>query len=218
MILIDMKSIREKLNSNSGASILIALILFLVAAMVSAVVISAALSGAQAVYSDKTENEQDYLNVSSAARIIGKSIEGTTCTIVKTEVKSEDGTPTSSNINTTIEGTLGELLTDAANNPLEHSLVIAPQISGDAGAALARCTFVFSMKVVDDGTEKERYILEGKVKASGHDQVVYVYVAPESVNISPTQTTTDEDGISTETTTFTQTFGPATVNTMEQEL
>ena len=68
-----MNVIRKKLNSQSGATILMALLLFLVAVMVSAVIISAAVSSASALRTEH-EQQQSYLTVSSAAELVRDSL------------------------------------------------------------------------------------------------------------------------------------------------
>ena len=64
----------KKLRSERGASILMALVLLLLASMVSAVILTAATSAARRVRNDR-EAQQDYLTVSSAAEMIRDSIQ-----------------------------------------------------------------------------------------------------------------------------------------------
>lgn len=70
-----MKRLAQKLNCRRGASMLMALLLFLIAAMVSAVIITAAVSARSRVASDCAQ-QQTYLTVSSAAELLRDSIEG----------------------------------------------------------------------------------------------------------------------------------------------
>ena len=70
-----MKRLAQKLQDRRGASMLMALLLFLVAAMVSAVIIAAAVSARSRVASDRAQ-QQTYLTVSSAAELLRGSIEG----------------------------------------------------------------------------------------------------------------------------------------------
>ena len=69
-----MKRLAQKLNCRRGASMLMALLLFLIAAMVSAVIITAAVSARSRVASDRAQ-QQTYLTVSSAAELLRDSIE-----------------------------------------------------------------------------------------------------------------------------------------------
>lgn len=64
----------KKLRSERGASLLMALVLLLLASMVSAVILSAATSAAHRIRNDR-EAQQDYLTVSSAAEMIRDSIQ-----------------------------------------------------------------------------------------------------------------------------------------------
>lgn len=70
-----MKRLAQKLQDRRGASMLMALLLFLVAAMVSAVILAAAVSARSRVASDRAQ-QQTYLTVSSAAELLRGSIEG----------------------------------------------------------------------------------------------------------------------------------------------
>ncbi len=70
------KRIKRKLNSTNGASISFALFAFIVATVVSLVIISAALSNAIKLRQEK-ENEQAYLMAQSIANMISKQIVST---------------------------------------------------------------------------------------------------------------------------------------------
>ena len=65
----------KKLKNNSGATILMALLLILLATAVGAAVLTAAVSAARHLRSDR-EAQQNYLTVSSAAELIRDSIAG----------------------------------------------------------------------------------------------------------------------------------------------
>ncbi|MEA4971834.1 MAG: hypothetical protein VB119_01515 [Candidatus Metalachnospira sp.] len=71
-----MNRVKSKLKSQSGASILIALMLFLVCAMVGSVVLSSAAGNADKMRNRRSE-QQEYLSISSAARLIQNAIGGT---------------------------------------------------------------------------------------------------------------------------------------------
>ncbi len=87
-----MQAIRRKLNSQRGASMLMALLLMLVGIMVSAVIISAATSAAVNKRSEK-EQQQAYLAVSSAAELVRDDFQSVAgrYKLVTTLVKDEDG-------------------------------------------------------------------------------------------------------------------------------
>ena len=67
----------KKVKNNSGATILMALLLILLATAVGAAVLTAAVSAARHLRSDR-EAQQNYLTVSSAAELIRDSINGQT--------------------------------------------------------------------------------------------------------------------------------------------
>ena len=69
-----MKHILEKLKSRSGTSLLYALAVFVVATMVSAVILNSAVTANKRVHDDRSE-EQSYLALSSTARLIAKQLE-----------------------------------------------------------------------------------------------------------------------------------------------
>lgn len=69
-----MKRLREKLQSQSGTSILLALLMFLVCALVASSVLAAAASNAGRIRSGQVEH-QKYLTLSSAIRLICDEVE-----------------------------------------------------------------------------------------------------------------------------------------------
>ena len=88
----------KKVKNNSGATILMALLLILLATAVGAAVLTAAVSAARHLRSDR-EAQQNYLTVSSAAELIRDSINGQTyertLTVSRTANRDEQGTVTS---------------------------------------------------------------------------------------------------------------------------
>ena len=91
----------KKLKNNSGATILIALLLILLAMAVGAAILTAAVSAAHHMKSDR-EAQQNYLTVSSAAELIRDSIAGDkyerTMTETHTAVRDTDGNITGENV------------------------------------------------------------------------------------------------------------------------
>lgn len=67
------KKINQKLKSEKGASIFFGLLLFLVASMVSIVILDGAVTTVKRVESDRTA-EQNYLTCSSAAKLLRDEI------------------------------------------------------------------------------------------------------------------------------------------------
>ena len=84
-----MKRMKQKLNSQTGASITFALLLFLVCAVVGAAVLTAGSAAAGRI-SKTAEMDQRYYSVNSAAGLLIEKIEEETVTVVKT-VKTGSG-------------------------------------------------------------------------------------------------------------------------------
>ena len=88
----------KRLKNNSGATILMALLLILLATAVGAAVLTAAVSAARHLRSDR-EAQQNYLTVSSAAELIRDSINGQTYQRTLTEYYNrEDITDADGNV------------------------------------------------------------------------------------------------------------------------
>lgn len=109
-----MERIREKLKSQSGVSFLLALLAFLVAAMVSVTIVAAAVTTVKRVNSDR-ESQQDQLTLISAAQFVRDEMEETryiiTTTKTETTTKGVDGrveTSTSEREDRSAEGTFAE--------------------------------------------------------------------------------------------------------------
>ena len=123
-----MKAIEKKLNSQTGASITFALLLFLVCAVVGAAVLTAGTVVAGRM-SQTAEADQRYYSVNSAARSLAEAIENETVTVVKT-VTTEGGVE-STVYTCSIEG-------EAAPFAQNQSSVLAfPSIPAEAAYYLA---------------------------------------------------------------------------------
>ena len=68
-----MAQIKEKLNSNSGASMMLALALMLVCVFVSSIILTAAASGASR-NEERNAQQREYLAVSSAAEFLQENL------------------------------------------------------------------------------------------------------------------------------------------------
>lgn len=82
-----MNTMKKKLQSNSGVSILFALLLFLVVSMVSVTILSAAYSSVKRTHAVKVDT-QDILALDSASLIMKKNMDNVTYTVPK----QKDGT------------------------------------------------------------------------------------------------------------------------------
>ena len=89
-----MERIKKKIHSQSGASFLLALLAFLVAAVVSVVIVTAAVTNVKRIYSDR-EAQQDHLTLLSAAQLVRDEMEKTryiiTTTTTTTTTTGENG-------------------------------------------------------------------------------------------------------------------------------
>lgn len=77
-----MNTMKKKLQSNSGVSILFALLLFLVVSMVSVTILSAAYSSVKRTHAVKVDT-QDILALDSASLIMKKNMDNVTYTVPK---------------------------------------------------------------------------------------------------------------------------------------
>lgn len=118
----------KKLKNNSGATILMALLLILLAMAVGAAILTAAVSAAHHMRSDR-EAQQNYLTVSSAAELIRDSIAGDkyerTMTETHTAVRDTDGNITGENVSystnvTNPTGIMGAWLSACIENGSEN--------------------------------------------------------------------------------------------------
>lgn len=120
----------KKLKNNSGATILMALLLILLAMAVGAAILTAAVSAAHHMKSDR-EAQQNYLTVSSAAELIRDSIAGDSYERIMTETHTA---------HTDAEGHTTYTVSREAK-------VTAP--NGIMGAWLSAC--------IEDGEKKDKY-------------------------------------------------------------
>ena len=118
----------KKLKNNSGATILMALLLILLAMAVGAAILTAAVSAAHHMKSDR-EAQQNYLTVSSAAELIRDSIEGDKYTRTMTEThtaqKDADGNITGYTVTYSTDvksptGIMGQWLSACIENGSEN--------------------------------------------------------------------------------------------------
>lgn len=81
-----MRDMKEKINSQSGVSILFALLAFLLAAMISLTIVNTASSMMKRVYGQR-QQEQNRLTLTSAANLLKSEMEKTSYTVEKTDGK-----------------------------------------------------------------------------------------------------------------------------------
>lgn len=88
-----MRAIASKLKSRRGASMVIALLFFLMCVTVSAIILTAAETNAGRIKAGR-ETEDAYLAVSSAAKLLRESIGGSVYTVTEYSVSSDCGNHT----------------------------------------------------------------------------------------------------------------------------
>ncbi len=106
-------SIRHKLRDERGATILMALFAFMVAAMVAAVILAAATTSLRQVKQDQ-QNQQDLLVLQSVGKLIEKEVLGTTVKVADT-TSYENNVPkeTTRSVTTSSTGLFASQIRDA---------------------------------------------------------------------------------------------------------
>lgn len=201
--------VKRKLSSQRGASLLMALLYFLVAAMVGAVVLTAAVTNAGRVTRNKAD-QQTYLAVSSAVLLAQEDLKNATFTAVKTETKKVnqygvgEGEPTS----ITIELTGTKICTkDFVENVYNNTQLEPESLEFNSNGRLPTAEGGMSID------NKYNITIELHVKTDNPKAYSTTVTFPASVNTHVT--TSSENGengtkIFTTTTTTTVTWGTST--------
>lgn len=197
-----MRRITQKLHSRRGASLLYALLLFLVASMVSVVILTSAATAARRLHDDRAR-EQEYLSLSSAARLLKQAMETEkSVTIVETRVITygESGEVTGDTTAITYErsGALGSRLANAVDAVrVSGGADISATVHADtddglfpADATLA-CHMTLKHKDAVEG-DPVKYPIEGVVTLAGGEGTIYLSAALRDTVVSGTPNTTDE--------------------------
>ncbi|MGN1141648.1 MAG: hypothetical protein ACI4TF_10630 [Oliverpabstia sp.] len=192
-----MKKIKEKLHNNRGVSFLFALLAFMVAAMVSVTIITAAVSSIKRVYNDR-EEQQAHLTLTSAAQLIRDEMLDTTVKEVVT-IKNSGNSEENKTTETTSTGAFGVDMQDAVKyvdiNDLTYSSgskfikIEADSLNMDGVKA------TFTMQA--DAAEKYKVIFTLTLENS--EETIYL-----TMTGSPGQTTTStstDQGVQTTTNT-----------------
>lgn len=96
--------IKKKLHSESGASFLLALVVFLVASMVAVTIVAASMTALKRVHSDR-EAEQKRLALTSAAQFVRDEMINTKC--IKKTVVTDNGSEVSTDYSFSHNGSFG---------------------------------------------------------------------------------------------------------------
>ena len=116
-----LQKLKQKLKSQTGASITFALLLFLVCAVVGSVVLTAGTAAASRM-SELAKMDQRYYSVTSAAQLLRDTIDGKQVTVTQTFVGTDGGTPAQQG-DTAYEGADSPILRDAAEKLTATSVI-----------------------------------------------------------------------------------------------
>lgn len=147
-----MECIRAKLNCQRGASILIALMLFLVCAMVGCVVLNAAASNLTKIQKREAE-QQAYLAVMSAAQLVQEELSDRVYTATKTEMEytcdDESVEDAHSDWSGSFSGSIGD-----SENILKRFLEYGAQtIANSRNAAIYSASYLIHSGNLSGGTD-----------------------------------------------------------------
>ena len=157
-----MERIKKKIHSQSGASFLLALLAFLVAAVVSVVIVTAAVTNVKRIYSDR-EAQQDHLTLLSAAQLVRDEMEKTryiitttTTTTTTTGETGEEITETTTTVDKSAEGTFAAEIKDAVgyvdqSKPFSTAFIV--KVDGLDDMKLVKVSLVMKAE------EEEKYYL-----------------------------------------------------------
>ena len=197
-----MMPIKQKLKSENGASFLLALLAFLVAAMVCATIITAATSSVKRVHSDR-ESQQMQLAITSAAQLVRDTM-GETQYCITTVTTTENGNATTETTKTAA-GVFAQEIKDAiAYIDIHGGSAYADgmnlSVSGTDLPVIA-VSFVMTSDIA------EPYKLLFTLRAQETGEVLYLTMESSSTTESKTETiqsgSNQTKTVTTETTTIT---------------
>jgi len=204
-----MMPIKQKLKSENGASFLLALLAFLVAAMVCVTIITAATSSVKRVHSDR-ESQQMQLAITSAAQLVRDTM-GETQYRITTVTTTENGTTTIETTKTETTGVFASEI-EAAINYVDayHKDYEYPKDASADGMVLSvdgtdLPIIDVSFKMSADTTEPYKLLFTLRVQETGEN----LYLTMKSSSTTESKTETIQSGsnqtktVTTETTTIT---------------
>ena len=192
-----MMPIKQKLKSENGASFLLALLAFLVAAMVCVTIITAATSSVKRVHSDR-ESQQMQLAITSAAQLVRDEMLAAQYTVTEVAI-TENGTTTAETTKT-MTGVFAAELQAAITHIDTYATTAVADGMGLSVPNLPNVAVSFEMSA----TEAERYKLLFTLQAQDTGEVLYLMMEP---NLSDPIIVTDNKNnektvITTKTTTL----------------
>lgn len=181
-----MNAFKRKLSSKSGASIMIALLFFLICAIVGGIVLTSATSNAGRT-ANLREEQQSYLSVSSAAKLVEDELAlllYTSITVTDTTVYQDGTTPTlveTDNSYTISGGTLADTIGSmidqirTAGSPQAQTAIFT--INSDE-SSLKEVSATLTLNV--DYSIKAEFAL-----SDGSEQHTMVLVVPATISYDP---------------------------------
>ena len=196
-----MMPIKQKLKSENGASFLLALLAFLVAAMVCVTIITAATSSVKRVHSDR-ESQQMQLAITSAAQLVRDTM-GETQYRITTVTTTENGTTTTETTKTASGVFASEI--EAAINYVDayHTDASASgmKLSVDGTDLPIDLPIIdVSFKMSADTTEPYKLLFTLRVQDTGENLYLTMNSSRKTDN---TVTESKDKTVTTETTTIT---------------
>ena len=202
-----MRKIKEKLHSENGASFLLALVAFLVAAMVSVTIVTAAVSSLKRVYSDRAV-QQAHLTLTSAAQLVRDEMGATSVKKVEVVTNSGGGSTTATNVSA--EGTFGPEMKEAVDYVDTGFPYNGSNIRLEVqGLEMEPMDITFIMKA-EDGESREKYKVIFTFTLAGSDETLFLTM--DGVAGTPVVDTSSEGTVTTTTTTTTITWSQPIIN------
>ena len=193
-----MMPIKQKLKSENGASFLLALLAFLVAAMVCATIITAATSSVKRVHSDR-ETQQMHLTMTSAAQLVRDAMLDSSYTV--TTITIDDEEP---KITVTATGAFASEIEAAINYVDEYHDEYDTDASADDMVLSVADTDLpiidVSFKMSADTTEPYKLLFTLRVQDTGENLYLTMKSSRKTDN---TVTESKDKTVTTETTTIT---------------
>ena len=193
-----MMPIKQKLKSENGASFLLALLAFLVAAMVCATIITAATSNVKRVHSDR-ETQQMHLTMTSAAQLVRDAMLDSSYTV--TTITIDDEEP---KITVTATGAFASEIEAAINYVDEYHDEYDTDASADDMVLSVADTDLpiidVSFKMSADTTEPYKLLFTLRVQDTGENLYLTMKSSRKTDN---TVTESKDKTVTTETTTIT---------------
>lgn len=175
--------ISRKLRSRTGASILFALLLFLVCAVLASVALTAATASSGRM-SEIAKSDQRYYAVTSAAELMKTLIDGKSVTITKitvVEVETDDTLQSTETTTTDYDSIVESILNSAkdhymnetdSSNPEEYELSFAVESSGDHSLDHSVMIYAYYSKFgkITLHVERDDYVLALEFEADADKQ------------------------------------------------